>query len=481
MITCGRGGLGLKIWKKFVLFTIVIISIVLSFSRYFIVKNNFVQSIENTSKQNVNQHIMEKYMLESNIVKNIQMGEEVSDEKIIEYLNSVYTYMDNDSEFVALYTEDYNQIYSNISNIDSLDISTILNEYTNTYCLREINGTHYMLFSSYLNINDKIIYIINAYNVDSIYEERDRQMSAILVMDIITLGVSMVAIFIISIYITKPISSLNKASKQIASGKFYESVKIRSGDEIGELAQSFNVMAEQIENKIDELNLQIRRKNDFINGFTHELKTPMTAMMGYADLLRFKKCDEEISKKALNYIYTETKRLESLSYKLMQLMHLTDDRIDFVNVDVVNFFYKAIKIDSNVRPDITIELDIEPSVVKGDYELLEVVIRNLVENAKKSEPRDNKVFIKGRRSGTNKYRVSIIDSGKGIPKEHINKVTEDFYMVDKSRSRSNGGSGIGLSLVKKILVLHNSDICIKSMEGVGTTVYFDLEVGSDEI
>lgn len=76
----------------------------------------------------------------------------------------------------------------------------------------------------------------------------------------------------------------------------------------------------------------------------------------------------------------------------------------------------------------------------------------------------------------NKYRISIKDKGKGIPKEHIKRVTEDFYMVDKSRSRENGGSGIGLSLCKKILELHNSEINIKSREHIGTTVYFELEV-----
>ncbi len=112
----------------------------------------------------------------------------------------------------------------------------------------------------------------------------------------------------------------------------------------------------------------------------------------------------------------------------------------------------------------------------GDVELLEVVVKNLVENASHAEPKDNKIFIKGNICPNGKYRISVIDKGKGIPKEHIDRVTEDFYMVDKSRSRTNGSSGIGLSLVKKILKLHNSNIFIESEENVGTTVYFDLEI-----
>ena len=122
-------------------------------------------------------------------------------------------------------------------------------------------------------------------------------------------------------------------------------------------------------------------------------------------------------------------------------------------------------------------LDVENMVIKGDKELLEVVIRNLVENSNKAEPKDNIILIKGEKVDNKKYRISVIDKGKGIPKEHINRVTEDFYMVNKSRNSQYSGSGIGLSLVKKILDLHNSKIYIESEENVGTTVYFELEEG----
>lgn len=465
----------MKIWKKFVLFTIAIISIVLSFSRYFIVKNNFLHSMKNISRQNTNQHSIEKYMLESNIVKGIQDGEEITDEKIIEYLNSLYTYTENDTELFAVYTEDYQKIYSTINDIDEIDINEILYQDINTYCFRKIKDNHYMLFTSHWNINNKIIYIVNAYDVSSIYKEKDRQLSEILITDVIILVVSIIVIFAFSIYLTNPIYRLNKMSKEIASGKFNERVDIKSKDEIGELAKSFNLMAEQIEKKINELNLQVKQKNDFINGFTHEIKTPMTAIMGYADLLRLKKCDEEISKKGLNYIYFETKRLENLSFKLMELMSLTEDKIKMENIEVTDFLNKVIKSENNFMQDIKVELDLEKGIVVGDSELLEVVIRNLVENAKKAEPKDNKVLVKGENLEGNKYRISIIDKGKGIPKEHIKRVTEDFYMVDKSRSRKNGGSGIGLSLVKKILMLHKTDIYIESQENLGTIVYFELE------
>ena len=111
-------------------------------------------------------------------------------------------------------------------------------------------------------------------------------------------------------------------------------------------------------------------------------------------------------------------------------------------------------------------LDIENTVIKGDKELLEVVIRNLVENSYKAEPKDNIILIKGEKVDNKKYRISVIDKGKGIPKEHINRVTEDFYMVNKSRNSQYSGSGIGLSLVNKILNLHNSKIYIESEENV---------------
>ena len=201
----------------------------------------------------------------------------------------------------------------------------------------------------------------------------------------------------------------------------------------------------------------------------------MTTIVGYADLLRLKKCDEETTKMALNYIYSETKRLESLSFKLMKLMSLSSENIELTTIEIGEFLPKlACKL--NKVFDNEIVIDVKNAKIRGDKELLEVVVRNLVENSNKAEPKDNKIFIKGEILNDEKYRISVIDSGVGIPKEHLNRVTEDFYMIDKSRSRENNGSGIGLSLVKKILSLHDSKFNIESKVDVGTTVYFDLNL-----
>ncbi len=464
----------MKFWKKLVLFVITAISIILSISRFYIVKNNFLNSLENLVKQNSNQNILERYMLENAIVNMIETGEQISNEKIIENLKNMYEHSDNNSEAIAIYSEKYEQIYSNIKDIENLNIESILDEEKEYYCLREVKDNHYMLFSSHWFINNETIYIINAYDINTIYEERDRQLREILITDIVILVISSIVISIFSILLTKPIDSLNKTTKKIASGNFSERVNINSKDEIGELANSFNLMADQVENKINELNLQVKQKNDFINGFTHELKTPMTAIVGYSDLLRLRNTDEETYRKAINYIYSETKRLEKLSFKLMKLMSLSNEKIELEVFEISEFIEKMVKMESIIFNS-KIELNLEKAYVKGDKELLEVVIKNLLENSDKSEPKDNKIVIKGERKENKKYRISVIDKGCGIPKEHINRVTEDFYMVDKARSREKSGSGIGLSLVKKILNLHNSEIFIESEENIGTTAYFELE------
>ena len=159
----------------------------------------------------------------------------------------------------------------------------------------------------------------------------------------------------------------------------------------------------------------------------------MTAIIGYSDLLRFKKCDEEVSTKALNYIYTEAKRLEELSYKLLSLMSISEEKLELEDIKIKDFIEKLSK--KIISKDVNLKLELESATVKIDSGLLEVVIRNLIENSVKAEPKDNIVVVKGEIINQ-KYIVSVIDKGKGIPKEYINRVTEDFYMVDKSRSRS---------------------------------------------
>lgn len=437
-----------------------------------------MNSIERTASQSVNQNLLERYHLESNMVDAIIRGEEMTSEKIIESIEDLYGYMESHSEKVALYDENHEKIFSNFDKMHGIELDELFNQETDMYVLRKLENQHYLFFSSYWSVNNEMIYIIHIYDVTAVYKERDRQMLDTIVADVIILSIASIFISIFSLFLTRPIHQLNEASKKIASGQIHERVSVKSKDEIGELANSFNQMAEQIEHKINSLSLSIQQKSDFMNGFTHELKTPMTAIMGYADLLRFKKCDEEVTSKALNYIYSEAKRLEMLSQKLMCLMSLSEERIELEKIAIQDFLEKVSQ--KIVLDEYELKLEIEPAIVKADKELLEVVIRNLVENSRKAEPKEKFILVEGKRVGEKQYRISVIDTGKGIPKEHVERVTEDFYMVDKSRSRQNGGSGIGLSLCQKILEQHHTKLSIESEENQGTTVSFVLEVAEHE-
>lgn len=439
-----------------------------------VVRQNFKYSIESSVEQNTNQHRLERYSLESNMINNIQLGEEVTNEKIVQSIQSLYSYMENDAGKVAVFTDNQEMIFRNFDEIEKVAIDEFFYQEIDNYGIRKIGDKHYMLFFSRWSINNKEIYMIHFYDVEVIYQIRERQLMEMLYMDVVILVVASIFILLFARFLTRPIEVLNETSKKISSGEFNERAPVKTNDEIGELAKSFNKMADEIEHKMHSLEQSIQAKDDFITGFSHEIKTPMTAIIGYSDLLRLKKCEEKVMAKALNYIYSEAKRLEELSHKLLALMELTEDRIEFKSVNIKVFLEKMIK--KIEWGDVILELNLQEAEVEIDQSLLEVVIRNLVQNAKKAEPKDKKIAIFGERLENGKYRISVLDNGRGIPKEHLARVTEDFYMVDKSRSRQNGGTGIGLSLCKKILAFHHAQIQIESEENVGTKVFFELEV-----
>ena len=230
-------------------------------------------------------------------------------------------------------------------------------------------------------------------------------------------------------------------------------------------------MASAVENKIDELAAKNQSQQDFIAAFTHEVKTPMTAMLGYADLMRARPDDTETQREAAGYIYHETQRLESLSRSLLTLMGLSqagEPEWELCqDAGLLMQTVRSLPRGSKPAPRIISA----GCVVRVDRGLWVNMLRNLTLNAQRACQGIEGASITlrcERRAGQAVFTVT--DTGCGIPAADLPRVTEAFYMVDKSRSRDAGGSGIGLALCARIAQAHGAELEITSTENEGTTV-----------
>ena len=222
-----------------------------------------------------------------------------------------------------------------------------------------------------------------------------------------------------------------------------------------------------------DLALEAKQKEDFTAAFAHELKTPLTSIMGYADMLNSMKLTEEECHEAYFYIFSQGKRLESLSHKLLDLVSMDKNPIVFKPISTKSL-EENIRV--TMRPiwkqkGLRGKVDLEKHTIYGDSELLLSLFYNLLDNAVKAMDKGEGGFIlmKGsvRPEG---YEIKVVDNGRGIPGEEISRITEAFYMVDKSRSRKEGGAGIGMALCQKIIQLHEGTLQIDSRLGEGTVM-----------
>ena len=175
--------------------------------------------------------------------------------------------------------------------------------------------------------------------------------------------------------------------------------------------------------------------------------------------------------KAANYIFSEGKRLESLSLKLMDLIvmrrQVFDLRLTGTNRLISDI--SGVLLPMMEEHSMTLETDIQDEMIYAEPDLLKTLLMNLVDNARKASEAGATIRIEGR-IGEDGYEFSVQDHGRGIPEEEIARITEAFYMVDKSRSRAQNGAGLGLALCQEIAKIHNSHLEFESEEGVGTTV-----------
>ena len=240
------------------------------------------------------------------------------------------------------------------------------------------------------------------------------------------------------------------------------------------------VKIRELEGAISNLEDVANRREEFIASFAHELKTPLTAIIGYADMIRSKEMTPKSRFTAAGYIFSEGKRLEALSLKLMDIIVAGKQGFELKTFEIGYFIRSiaAVTVPSLSNDGITLDMRWEPGEIKVEPDLFKTLMINLVDNARKASKKNDTIelFGKAEKGG---YALYVRDHGRGMKKEELSKITEPFYMIDKSRSRAQNGAGLGLALCQRIAELHATELQYESEPGKGTTVRIFLK-GDEE-
>lgn len=461
----------MKFSLKILIGTMMIVALMFTLSGIFLIHSNFKNSYNLQMKQNTEEHYLEKYSIESNINDNINDNGNIDIKNLESYLYTLTSYLENSRKLI-IYVEG-EKVWNNVPFEVDQDL---LNANRIPY---EFDSKKYSIMASTTTINNQHVLVVSVFDISGVFKVRNQNLQVFYIIDVILLILCGCITTLFTRILTKPLHKLEETTRMVADGNLDVEIGEYSNDEIGSLAESFNIMVDSIKNKITELELSVRRRDDFVSNFTHELKTPMTSIMGYTKVLKSKKYKEKDKEKALDYIYSESKRLEVLSHKMLDLFKLSSGKIELKAIETKIFFYSFKNLALLRFGPINLTLDIEAKKVLGEEELLNVCFINLLENAIKASNKKSEIKIVGKEV-KNKYQVFIIDNGEGIEEKELERITESFYMIDPSRSKSKGGYGIGLALCEKIANLHHTSLNFISQLGKGTMVSLELEVDNEK-
>ena len=321
-----------------------------------------------------------------------------------------------------------------------------------TRIVRTGNGRHYLMLGA--TADGTTVQL--AFDVTETYTVRQTQQRAYHTTFVILIAIGAAVAWVTSYLLTRPLGTLSRASRELARGNLSYRAPVRSHDEVGQLASDFNRMAGQLEQNVNRIQESMALQERFMADFSHEMKTPMTSIIGYADLLRSQVLTPDEQMDAANYIFSEGKRLEALGLKLLDMLSLDQSKLQLVPASPADLVAGLLEHLKRVyaQKGIALQYRTAEGTCFLEPDLFKTLLVNLMDNARKA-----------------------LDNGRGIPPEALAHLTEAFYRVDKSRSRAQGGAGLGLSLCNEIVQLHGGTMQFESRVGNGTVVTVELKGG----
>ena len=473
-----------------VVILVIILSLVLINS--IVLENFYIYSKTATIKQ-VYQKVNDYYNTENT---NVDLETEL---KKIAYKNNFDILIKTDTNLI-IFTSDREflsstYILKDINEIKSKNIEENETKINVKVTTDEVNNVSYMFLTGILD-NGYVLYI--RMPISPIEESVKISNTVLLMIGGITLVVAGIIASFISRKFTNPILQLNDIANKMAKLDFSKKYRITdTEDEINELGRSINTMSDKLEATIKELqknNIELEKdieekskidemRKQFISDVSHELKTPIALIQGYAEgLIENVNSDEESRKFYAEVILDETNKMDKLVKQLLELMKLEYGKREFDNEkfninELINEVLRKCSVMINEKNIKVYFENKEPIYVYADEFYMDQIITNYLTNAIKHAEeveKENKIEIKVEKV-SNKIRVSVFNTGENIPEEDLQRIWGRFYKLDSSRNRQDGGSGIGLALVKAIMNNYQNEYGVENKKN-GVEFYFDMDI-----
>ncbi len=467
----------MKLWQKIFLYTLILVMLAVSMTSILLLKNSFSIAMDQKKQSVYSEH---EFLITS--FKSMMLTERLKANVIVLDEGTLRGFMAETfgagNNGVAFLEGDKNVFYVNKEMTIPQELLEAVEKEQGSY----MQVQQYQLYTiSSESLEGKNYYIITENDISDVVKIHENMLYEI---QIISMSCAIVIAFILLVVVKMllhPLRRVNEGTREIAQGNYRKRIQMKGHDELSELAQNMNSMAEAVESNVRALEDVAEDRKHFIDNLSHEMKTPLTSILGFSDLLQIKKdITEENRIEYAGIIKEEASRMRTLSGKLMELITVGEAKLEWHEEDMKSLFQEigvSLKVVAGSH-EMHLSCESQEGFLCVDRELFKSLLYNLVDNAIKASSEGGNIWVTGKFEKP-WFCIEVKDEGVGIPKEEIEKITQAFYMVDKVRSRANGGAGLGLALCAEIVSVHQGKMRFESKLGEGTCVFIRMKGGEE--
>ena len=470
----------MRLWHKIFIIVLLFVTLSVEITSIFVSQSNFSGMIETEEKNATTAHTsFASGIVNRTMYERINAGEILlSQEELTDIIREISREAGTAYGEIIVVGSANELVYPTSTDVSG-DILTM--EVEDGVCkslITDINGETCLITVSNVELEKLEYKLFTIRDISTTYQMHSNQMRTIL---FISLGLALFAAILLSgsifVFTVVPLNKVNTGLVSIATGDYGVRLEENGSVEFKLLARNVNRMASAVQMNVERLDTIATSRKHFVDSFAHEMKTPLTSIIGFADILRSRRnVTDQQRMDYSNIIIEEATRMKSLSGKLLEMATTDTANIDLEDVFVPELLMEVYNstVPLVAKKHITLRIASKRVWIRADRELFKSLLYNLIDNACKASEENSELRMVCVTEG-DRALISVADDGVGMAREDLIRVTEPFYMVDKSRSRRAGGAGLGLSLCSEICKRHNAQFTIDSILGEGTMVTVNIK------